>query len=150
MRRCAYITPVLFLVWYLVAPSTVVTAPPTQSRTGYHEFAEGDYLRAFELAVPLADQGITEAQCLAGSLSLTGLGGSRDERAAEEWLRAAGEKGCGLSWHNLSNLYRVGGENIPADKEEGQRCRQKAIENGFDLEAEFPWMMTQFYADALK
>ncbi len=93
----------------------------------------GDYARAFELALPFAEQGITIAQCLVGGFYQTGLGGELNGFAAEKWLRKAGEGGCGAAWHNLSTLYFVGAPDVEMNREEAMECRRKAYENGFDV-----------------
>ena len=94
----------------------------------------GNYSRAFELALPFAEQGITVAQCLVGAFYQTGLGDEVNGHAAETWLRKAGEGGCALAWHNLSTLYLVGVPGFGMNREEALECRRKAAENGFDLE----------------
>ena len=98
-------------------------------------FESGDYAKAFALALPFAEQGITIAQCLVGGFYQTGLGGEMNGLAAEEWLRKAGEGGCALAWHNLSTLYLVGASGIEMNRDEAMECRRKAYENGFDLMA---------------
>ena len=112
-------------------------------------FENGDYAQAFELALPLAEQGITEAQCMVGGFYQTGLGGEMNHLAAEMWLRKAGEQGCGLAWHNLSTLYLTGGEGFEPNKDEALSCRRKAIENGFDLSVEFPASWSKCYEELL-
>lgn len=109
----------------------------------------GNYAKACELALPLAEQGVAVAQCMVGGLYQTGLGIEADSLSAEKWLRAAGEQGCGLAWHNLWNLYMVGGSGIAPNKTEALQCRKKAIETGFDLEVEFPHLWTKCYEDLL-
>jgi TPR repeat protein len=85
------------------------------------------------LALPFAKQGITVAQCLVGVCYQIGAGGEVNGRAAETWLRKAGEGGCALAWHNLSTLYLVGAPGFKMNREEAMECRRKAVENGFDL-----------------
>ena len=113
-------------------------------------FESGEYARAFELALPFAEQGITIAQCMVGGFYQTGLGGEVNGLAAEKWLRQAGEQGCGLAWHNLSTLYLTGGDGVEPNKAEALKCRRRAIENGFDLSAEFPESWGKCYEDLLR
>ena len=113
-------------------------------------FGEGDYAGAFALALPMAEGGVAMAQCMVGGLYQTGLGGESDALAAERWLRKAGEQGCGLAWHNLSTLYLTGGDGVEPNRDEARRCRRKAIENGFDLSAEFPESWSKCYEDLLR
>ena len=110
----------------------------------------GDYERAFELALPLAENGNIAAQCLVGGLLQVGLGTQADDLAAEKWLRCAGEKGCGLAWHNLSTLYLTGSESLSPNRDKARECRDKAIENGFDLSVDFSSLKTQCYEDLLQ
>ena len=114
------------------------------------QFENGNYGKALELALPLAEKGDATAQCMVGGLSHTGLGGKIDIPAAIGWLQKAGEQGCGLAWHNLSTLYLTGGDRIEANKDEALRCRQRAIENGFDFNVEFPESWTSCYEELFR
>jgi hypothetical protein len=111
-------------------------------------FENGDYARAFELALPFAEHGLTIAQCLVGGFYLTGLGGERNGLAAENWLRQAGEGGCALAWHNLSTLYVVGAPDVEVNRDKAMECRRKAYENGFDLVA--PEGGNNWHGDSIK
>jgi TPR repeat protein len=111
-------------------------------------FENGDYARAFEMALPFAEQGMTIAQCLVGGLYQTGLGGEMSGLAADKWLRQAGEGGCALAWHNLSTLYDVGAPGIEMNRDEVMECRRKAYERGFDLIA--PEGRDKWYGDVVK
>ncbi|HRH40445.1 MAG TPA: hypothetical protein PKY82_02285 [Pyrinomonadaceae bacterium] len=95
-------------------------------------FERGDYEQAYELALPLAENGNVVAQCMVGSLLQVGFGTQADDLAAEKWLTCAGEKGCGLAWHNLSTLYLTGGKTLSPNSDKARECRDKAIKNGFN------------------
>jgi TPR repeat protein len=102
------------------------------------------------LALPVAEMGDAKAQCLVSGLYLNGLGTQIDSQAAVGWLRKAGEQGCALAWHNLSNLYLVGGVGIEINKEEALVCRQRAIQHGFDVRVELPKSWTKCYEDLFR
>lgn len=65
---------------------------------------------------------------VAGMLT-TGLGVTRDDKAAVEWLRKAGDKGYADAWAELGELY-VEGAGVPKDVAEGERLLKKASAAG--------------------
>ena len=113
-------------------------------------FEQGQYTEALEHALPLAERGITKAQCMVGGALSVGFIIRADYEKAEKMLLEAGEKGCALAWHNLMNLYLAGSDGIPPDKEKARICHRKAKENGFDLFKEFPEYLAQCTEELLK
>ncbi len=65
---------------------------------------------------------------LAGMLT-TGLGITRDDKAAIEWLRKASNLGYADAWAELGELY-VEGAGVPKDVAEGERLLTKAAAAG--------------------
>lgn len=65
---------------------------------------------------------------VAGMLT-SGLGVDRDDKAAAEWLRKAGELGDADAWAELGGLY-VEGTGVPKDVAEGERLLKKASAAG--------------------
>ena len=65
---------------------------------------------------------------VAGMLT-AGLGVTRDDKAAVEWLRKAGDLGNADAWAELGGLY-VEGAGVPKDVAEGRRLLGKAAAAG--------------------
>ena len=54
---------------------------------------EQNYVKAFELFIPLAQGGNAEAARFVGLMKLSGKGTKRDLNLAKEWLSVASQKG---------------------------------------------------------
>lgn len=65
---------------------------------------------------------------LAGMLT-SGLGVTRDDKAAVDWLRKAADTGYADAWAELGELY-VEGAGVPKDVSEGERLLKKASAAG--------------------
>lgn len=65
---------------------------------------------------------------VAGMLT-AGLGVARDDKAAVEWLRKAGDMGYVDAWAELGGLY-VEGAGVPKDPAQGERLLKKASRAG--------------------
>ncbi len=65
---------------------------------------------------------------VAGMLT-SGLGVDRDDKAAANWLRKAGDLGYAEAWAELGGLY-VEGAGVPRDLAEGERLLKKASSAG--------------------
>ena len=110
-----------------------------QSVEGLNAFDNGDYIRALNLLVPLAEKGNAQAQCHIASMYHLGLGVEADGLKAVDWyLKAAEQKSTtenisGLAYHNLATLYVTGMPGIAADKELALLYRREAEILGVDL-----------------
>ncbi|MBE9040706.1 sel1 repeat family protein [Oscillatoriales cyanobacterium LEGE 11467] len=95
----------------------------TTAQTAYDN---GNYDRALQLLLPLAEAGHAEAQCLVGSIYHLGLGSIEpNEPEAEKWYTFASDRGHGLASNNLAAL--IGS----SDRERAKALCQLAIAQGF-------------------
>jgi TPR repeat protein len=79
--------------------------------------AMGDYDRALELLLPLAEtSGHPYAQHYLGVMYEQGQGVARDYREAARWFRAAAEQGVASAQLKLARLYETG-QGVPKDME---------------------------------
>ncbi|MGB3240529.1 MAG: hypothetical protein WBB29_19715 [Geitlerinemataceae cyanobacterium] len=76
----------------------------TTAQTAYDT---GEYDRALQLLLTLAEDGNAEAQCLVGSIYHLGLGSTEpNEPEAEKWYTLASDRGHGLASNNLATLIK--------------------------------------------
>ena len=61
----------------------------TQLERGIELYESGKYAEAFEILLPLAQQGDIEAQCRASEMYDDGIGVEKNEAEAFKWLMAA-------------------------------------------------------------
>ena len=89
----------------------------------------GDYDKAKNLWLPLAQQGETCAQRGMGKLYSKGRGVERDYAKAIEWYRPAAEKGDAESQYRLAVGYAAG-LGVEKDEAKAMMWLRKAAENG--------------------
>ncbi|MGE0810728.1 MAG: tetratricopeptide repeat protein [Immundisolibacter sp.] len=76
-----------------------------------------------------ARAGNAQAMVEIATMLTSGLGVTRDDKAAADWLRKAGELGNAEAWAELGGLY-VEGAGVPRDMAEGERLLKKAAAAG--------------------
>jgi TPR repeat protein len=91
-------------------------------------FDQKDYDQVWKYALPYANAGDSNAQCLISLLLQHGFGVLANLDEAERWLRLAAQQNNGVAWNNLGTLLLSKGE-----KEEAKRCYQRAVELGFTM-----------------
>lgn len=84
----------------------------TAARAAYDN---GEYEKALDLWMPLADDGDAEAQFGVAYLYDEGLGVPQDGVEAIRWYRLAADQGHLKSQFNLGTLYQSGRKDVPAD-----------------------------------
>jgi len=87
--------------------------------------ATGWYKRAYGHWETQARAGNSQAMVEVAGMLTTGLGVTRDDKAAVTWLRKAGDMGNAEAWAELGGLY-VEGAGVPKDVAEGKRLLHKA------------------------
>jgi TPR repeat protein len=95
---------------------------------GLAALSKRNYAEAELLLLPAAEKGDALAQCLLGNLYQLGLGVEVDTAKAISWYRKSAEQGYGLASSNLAGML--------TDRVEIEYWQQKAIEQGFYLDAE--------------
>jgi TPR repeat protein len=91
--------------------------------------ATGWFKRAYGHWETQARAGNAQAMVEIAGMLTTGLGVTRDDKAAADWLRKAGELGNVEAWAELGGLY-VEGAGVPKDMAEGERLLKKAAAAG--------------------
>ena len=91
---------------------------------------------AFQILLPLAQQGIAEAESNIGFMYFVGQGVKRDLGEAVKWLKDAAEKGRGEATHNLGTLYLTCEPNMPRNEKKSKEWYQRAKELGFQVSSD--------------
>ena len=68
-------------------------------------YYDKDYQAAFDILMPLAEQGNPKAQNTIGMMYFLGYGVSQDDVAAEKWIKLAAEQGYLEAQSNLGDFY---------------------------------------------
>ena len=77
-------------------------------------FRRGDYATALRMLLPLADQGVADAQRLLGAMYAFGDGVPQDYAEAAKWYRKAADQGDARAQYNLGEMYAEG-RGVPQD-----------------------------------
>lgn len=75
---------------------------------GHTAFDQQQYKKAYDLWLPLAEQGNADAQYNIGLLYMKGHGVELDERTALVWFTLAGEQGVADAQYNAGVLFYTG------------------------------------------
>jgi len=98
---------------------------------GLAAFEAEDYIKAFDLLKPMAEQGHAEAQCILANMCHLGLGREGNDPEAVEWYRRASEQGYGVATNNLAGIFLQGQCGVVPDRVEAERLYHRAREQGF-------------------
>jgi TPR repeat protein len=101
-----------------------------QGELATEAFDNGEYEKAMDLWMPLAEDGNAEAQFGIGYLYDKGLGVPRDTAEAIHWYRLSAEKNHALSQLNLGAIHQEGREDFPADPGRAADWYRLAAEQG--------------------
>ena len=93
---------------------------------GLAAFEAKDYLNAFRLLKPIADQGDAEAQCLIGNMYQLGLGLERNVLEAVKWYKKSANQGYSVASNNLAEIFMVGDQGVAIAPAEAEKWYQKA------------------------
>ena len=91
-----------------------------------------NYVKAFDLFVPLAEAGNAEAQHNLAMLYRTGRGTQKNIPASYDWFRRAAEQGVSDAQYYLGYMYD-GGEGVKQDPQYAYVWYRKAAEQGHGL-----------------
>ncbi len=95
----------------------------------YAAFQRGEYLTAFQIALPLAERGDAAAQTLIAELYEKGLGIAKDTKEAAKWYEIAAKSGNREAQFAYA-LKLIQGKDVPRDKATGEAMMKKAAEAG--------------------
>jgi TPR repeat protein len=96
---------------------------------GVKAYEQGDYKLAFQLLLPLAEQGVARAQNGIGLMYRTGRGVSHDDAQAAAWFQKAADQGYAKAQAHLGYSYRKG-LGVPKDYVKAVDLLQTAAEHG--------------------
>ncbi len=99
---CFYCLAVLLLS---LAPHRVMA---DQIADAFAAYQRGDYLRAYTLCRPFADQGVADAELLMGLMYANGKGVRQSYPQAADWYRSAADDGQDVAQNNLGLMYAAG------------------------------------------
>lgn len=113
--------------------SVELAATPNRSDEIYHQgwqaHDRGDFIQAFQLWLPLAQQGHITAQINIGVMYDYGKGVPQDFESAAKWYRAAAHQGHAVAQYNLG-VFLSGGK-VANGGEEGLYWLLKAADQGY-------------------
>lgn len=112
-----------------IAALTVGGTAGADFHAGVEAYHRGDYERAMELWLPLAEEGRPEAQANVGTLYWRGLGTDQDFERALHWFRHAANQGSAIAQDSLGQMY-YRGEGVPRDGEKAVRWIRRAALQG--------------------
>ena len=121
------------LTVFVLALGTPVKAESFED--GLKAYDEGDYVTAFEIWLPLAEQGSAKAQTMIGAMYAGGLGAQKNYSKAVRWSRMAAEQGVPRAQFTLGMMYQQG-HGVPQDYGEAARLYRMAAEQG-DASAQY-------------
>jgi iron(II)-dependent oxidoreductase len=104
-----------FVTGFRCAKNLLSIAADTQSfEKGVRAHQRGDLSAAMQEWLPLAEQGVAEAQLNIGIMYRKGLGVPQDYAKARQWLDKAADQGHDTAQMNMALLYREG-LGVPQD-----------------------------------
>ncbi len=113
-------------------------------------FRAGDYAKARQLLLPLADTGDSSAQYKLAVMYDQGLGLEQDFLQAKKWYQRAAESGNIAAQYNLAILY-YNGQGVQRDLAQAYAWLDVALNNGYE-QARIPreHIARELSADELK
>ena len=106
---------------------------------GIDAYQQGDYDRAMQILLPLAEEGNAKAQCHVASMYQAGLGVTVDGHAAVKWYRRAAEQEdrseniSGVAYHNLAMIFTTGLPGVSPDPRFAKEYLRRASDLGVEL-----------------
>ncbi|MDD3443932.1 MAG: trypsin-like peptidase domain-containing protein [Zavarzinia sp.] len=107
----------------------VIPAFAATYQEGFTAYEHGAFDKAYEIWLPLAEDGDSDAQFGVGVILDNGQGVPENDAEAAKWYRLAAERGNPDAQFNLALLYD-NGKGVPANKEEAAFWYGKAAERG--------------------
>lgn len=98
---------------------------------GIVAFESQDYLKAFGILYPIAEQGDAEAQCIIANIYHLGLGIEKNGTEAIKWYLKSARQGYAIASNNLAGIFLVGDCGVTVNQIEAARWYQLSREQGF-------------------
>lgn len=102
---------------------------------GVEAYQSGDFRKAMEEWLPLAESGDAVSQNSVAALYDHGLGVEEDDAEAVRWYQMAADQGLPLAMRNLAGMY-AGGYGIPYDKDQAIYWYDQAAQAGDEKAAQ--------------
>ena len=113
----------------LLSASLAFTAFGGQFEDAVFAYERGDFVKAYRLFKPLAEQGVPTAQFNLGVMYENGRGVLRDDAESMSWYRKAAERGVPAAQYNLGVMYSKG-QGVPQDYFEAAKWYRIAADRG--------------------
>jgi TPR repeat protein len=97
-----------------------------------------DFDEAWKLLLPLAEEGLAEAQTLVACMYDLGLGTEPSAQKAARWYELAADQGDGGAANNLCTLHQAGRLGKRVDERKVRRWWKRTTELGFNTRAPYP------------
>ena len=97
---------------------------------GLDAYGRRDYKTAYKLWLPLAEQGLAQAQLNLGVMYKDEEGVPQDYKEAVKWFRLSAEQGVARAQNQLGKLYRQG-LGVPQDYKEAVKWYRLAAEQEY-------------------
>jgi TPR repeat protein len=114
-----------------LALASVGVAHADQERDGDAAFHNGDYKKALELLMPLAQQGNADAECDIGLMYFTGHGVPQDPAEGAKWFLAAARQGQIGAQVDIGIAYATG-RGVQKDYVKGYMWFSVAADRGVE------------------
>ena len=118
---------ILAAVALIMSFAAPLAAGPYEDAVAAYE--AGDYVTAYRLQLPLAEDGFAKAQVNLGIMYAYGRGVPQDDAEAVEWFRRAADQGDAFAQHNLGVFYQAG-RGVLLDGTDAVRWFRKAADQG--------------------
>ena len=105
--------------------------------SGLSAYQKGNYKAAFSEWLPLAEQGVSQAQYNLGGLYAKGYGVVINDKDAIFWYKKAAEQAHPMAQYNLGLMYLIGA-GVSQSYVEAKHWLYLSYENGVD-DAEILW-----------
>ena len=123
------LTYLLSLTFLVLFSGSVYGDDLQDFQDGFDAARKGDHQTAYKLWLPLAEQGVAEAQYNLGLMYFKGEGVPQDYKEAVKWWKLSAEQGDASAQFNLGQMYRKG-QGVPQDYKEAVRLYRLSAEQG--------------------
>ncbi len=104
-------------------------------QNGWVAYEKKDYKTAYELWLPMAEQGDSRAQFFLGFMNDMGFGVPEDDKEAVKWYKLAAEQGDSRAQLFTGFMYNQG-KGVPKDDKEALKWYRLAAEQGYGVAVE--------------
>ncbi len=121
------------LLFALTLTLSILCSQPTRANTfedGVVAYKHREYAQAFNVWLPLAEQGNAQAQVAIALMYMMSYGVQPDEAQAVRWFRKAADQGDARAQYMLGMMY-YRGDGVEPNSEAALRWFERAADKGF-------------------